>query len=270
MFNGLSSDLSCSKILKFIRANDLVIRDLSYFSLDVFRKIIQKKAFFISKLHNKVNIYLSLLESHPLDLLQFLKTNAKNNPKSLFIYLGAQKNPYRMVYEKAPDKVVRQRLKRYKKERGKEPSEHYREMIHYSILITNVPQEMLCDAAVFTAYKLRWQVELFFKNIKSNLHINVMDGKSQIRILNLIYGRLIGLIILSYIFHQVSRHQKDREVSFYKLTKWLVDYNRLCLAILNDRVDKLLKTIIEDIKLHCKQKRKRKTSREEFLERLVA
>ena len=40
--------------------NDLVVRDLGYFSVPVFKKIAKQKAFFLSRLHSSTEIYVCL------------------------------------------------------------------------------------------------------------------------------------------------------------------------------------------------------------------
>ncbi len=53
-----SNDQSASKlVLPLLKKGDLLIRDLGYFSVDVFRQITQQQAFYISRLRYGVNLY---------------------------------------------------------------------------------------------------------------------------------------------------------------------------------------------------------------------
>ncbi len=67
-------------ILDIVRKGDLIIRDLGYFDLDVFRKIGEKGAFYLSRYKHGTKIYLSLEEEiGPSNLLELIKKNVKDN-----------------------------------------------------------------------------------------------------------------------------------------------------------------------------------------------
>jgi hypothetical protein len=63
-------------ILNTLQEDDLIIRDLGYWSLPVFKKIIQLKAFFLSRLKLNVGVICPLSLS-PIDLVAFLKKNER-------------------------------------------------------------------------------------------------------------------------------------------------------------------------------------------------
>jgi len=58
------------RILEIARSGDLVIRDLGYFVLGVFKKLIQQKIYFISRLRKNVTVYSD--EEKPIDLAKML------------------------------------------------------------------------------------------------------------------------------------------------------------------------------------------------------
>jgi IS4 transposase len=69
---------------------------------------------------------------------------------------------------------------------------------------------------VGTIYRLRWQVELTFRNWKSLLKINVLKGTRTERVQCIIYGRLITIIMLAMISSYASWYAEDylqRELS---------------------------------------------------------
>lgn len=68
--------------------------------------------------------------------------------------------------------------------------------------------------------RLRWQVELTFKNWKSLYMINVLKGNRIERIRCLIYGRLIVMLVIQHLLALAAAQAvtAERELSFYKAT----------------------------------------------------
>lgn len=70
---------------------------------------------------------------------------------------------------------------------------------------------------------MRWQIELIFKDFKSNLQLHIIKGTDPNRVKCLLYGRLISVVVLFIIQqHAVRVTPVDREISHDKLTKRLL------------------------------------------------
>ncbi|MEG0516716.1 MAG: transposase [Cetobacterium sp.] len=76
---GTKSDFKfLPKLKKIIRAKDLILNDLGYYSLDFFKYILKKKAFFISKL--KLNSTKTIFVDNP-DAQYFKNGNVKSETR---------------------------------------------------------------------------------------------------------------------------------------------------------------------------------------------
>jgi len=80
---------------------------------------------------------------------------------------------------------------------------------------------LLCNNLQFGAttvanvYKQRWQVELFFKQIKQNLKIKSFVGTSENAVKTQIYCALCAIVLLNYLKHiSDSKRKQCREKSF--------------------------------------------------------
>jgi len=108
--------------------------------------------------------------------------------------------------------------------------------------------------------------QLTFRNWKSLLNIHVLKGTRPERIQCIIYGRLITIIMLAMISSYASWYAEDylqSELSLPKLINWLKRKNRLVNAMHDGTLEALLSHLRRAIpKLLCKQKRKRRTSRQ--------
>ncbi len=254
-----------SEILKYLKKRTLIIRDLGYFSLKCLKKISAKGSYYLSRLSITANVYLDIKSNDPLDLLEHLKKHIKTDNKimNFDVYVGKEERmKTRLIIQKLPKDVIAQRISRYKREKKKEPDPYYTEWCGYAIFITNIPDGMMSDDLIINLYRIRWQIELVFKSLKSNIEIDYMKGTNKNRIACLMYGRLITLTMTFIIHNYAANIAEKNEVSGDKLVKFLKSDNRLREAIIQNDFSSLLSDIEYRILLLCKQKRARKTTLE--------
>ena len=259
---GFAEDLSAR-----IQKDDLVIRDLGYFSLNFFAYLISVGAYFLSRLSFNVNVYLTVDADQPIKLIQHINRFGNRNKNMEFnVFLGQkQRIPVRLIVYRLPSDVYRQRQKaaiKTAKRKGRGISLSYLKFLKYTFFITNVPATLWTKEAVGTIYRLRWQVELSFKHWKSLFHIHVLKGTRPERILCLIYGRLIVILVVQHLLALASSHavNEHRELSFYKASQWLKRGGRLLKAFLDRQFKDLLIRMVSCLKRLLKQKRKRLTT----------
>jgi hypothetical protein len=268
--DGKTSDQSRSEgSLVNIQARDLLLRDLGYFNLDALSKIKEKEAFFLSRLFAGVDVYLDDQKgATAIDLVNYLDKNyAQQSVIDLDVYIGKGKLPCRLIAYKLPDKVVnmrRRKAKEARRKKGRRLSEDYLDWLRFGFYITNVSREVWSKQVVGTVYRLRWRIELIFKEWKGLLNIHVLKGTRSERIECLVYGRLITIALMTMLYAYTSFCAEtlfQREASEHKLINWLKRKNRLSEAIHFNLLDALLSDLVHDIpKMLCKQKRKRKTT----------
>ena len=280
LVKGTTSDLALAKdMVKYVKAKSLAIRDLGYFEIATLRNIQSRLGYYISRLSIGTNVYLGESDKTKLDIIQFLKNTIYAGVTSVnqIVYIGAKERfKTLLVVEKVSENVSKQRRERYKKENGKAPTEYYTEWCGYAIFITNIPNEQISPKMVIAIYKIRWQIELIFKNLKSNLEIDYLLGTNKYRIESVVYGRLITmstlLIIQNYAGYIAEEQQEitlasqGKEVSEDKLTKWLKVNARLCVAIIKNSLLQMLVFLELEIAKVCKKRRKRQTTLEHIQE----
>jgi hypothetical protein len=264
--SSIVSDHNHSKeIIKYIKASSLVIRDLGYFSIDVLKKIQHKGAYYISRLSITTNIYLNKEDETPLNVPEFLKKlhNEGKDLSNIKIYIGKEeKFESRLVAEKVPSYVSMQRTKRFKDDRKKEPTQYYVDWSGFSIFVTNIPENMFSSKIILALYKIRWQIELVFCNLKLNVEIDIIKGTKKNRVESLIYGKFITIVVLYIIQNYAAHIAKDKEISGDKIVKLMKADNQLREAIIKNDLGMLLIILENDILLVCKQKRNRDTTYE--------
>ena len=258
-------------IVPHLRAGDLVIRDLGYFSLEALRQIGAKQAWFLSRLSPSAAVYLSTeAEAEALELVDHVQRHADQQAVvELAVYVGQVRLPCRLLAYRLPEEVVAQRRRSAydtARKKGRTPTQAYLHWLQYGWYITNVPRTVWAADVVATVYRIRWQIELLFKQWKSLLHIHVLTGTRPERIQCLLYGRLTTITMLMGICAYASWYAAvilRRELSLHKLILWLKRKDRFAHAIEEGTVETLWSELRRDMAvLLCKQKRKRHTSQQ--------
>jgi hypothetical protein len=105
---GFAEDLSAR-----IQQDDLVIRDLGYFSLAFFAHLVSVGAYFLSRLRFNVNVYLTADADQPIKLIQHInRFGNRNNSMEFNVFLGQkQRIPVRLIVYRLPPDIYQQRQK---------------------------------------------------------------------------------------------------------------------------------------------------------------
>lgn len=218
--------------LNRIEKNSLLLRDMGYFDLGVLEEIIEREAFFISRLKPNVTIYKLVEDQYEkVDLSELLKKmkRKKSDQLELSVYVGSKKKvPVRMIVERMPSNQVHKRMKKaykYAKKRKYVLSTSYKAWTNFNIYITNVDAVTISAPNVRKLYTLRWQIELVFKVWKSICGINKTGHVSKERFECYLYGTLLYIMInweiFSMIFSQFWNHKKQllSTCKFFKLAR---------------------------------------------------
>lgn len=130
----------------------------------------------------------------------------------------------RLVGIELLEKVACKRIKKaIKQNDGKDISNDKRELLHWNLMITNVSADTLDTSIIVELYRMRWQIELLFKVLKSTLSIDKMHVGKTKYLEAILYGRLLGTLLTMPIYDCVDQTlltSKGRGVSiqrFYTL-----------------------------------------------------
>ena len=261
----------------WVKPGSLVLRDLGYFTMEGFRQIMEKEAFFISKAKAKTAFFDS--DKNRFDLKKLVYRMKRNN---LDIYeqdliMGFEKKkklPVRVVFSLVPEEVKNQRLRKaYKnaRERNWTVTEEYKLWAGINAYITNVPSKIISGRDVPLIYKLRWQVELIFKTWKSNHKIHLYRSFRKERFeCYLIAGLLLILLqndLFTWLQNQFSNYKKTLSIQkFTKMMKHLKHFFDRAIINGKSQMKPLLTTLysLEPSTLF-KEKRKPNIAYEELL-----
>ena len=69
----------------------------------------------------------------------------------------------------------------------------------YRWYVTNMPNSMALAEWIYPIYRLRWQIELFFKSIKSMLHADQITSANKNIVLVTVYSSILASLIANSI-----------------------------------------------------------------------
>jgi len=254
-----------------VNEGELIIRDLGYFSLDVIKEIITKKAFIISRLNTSASVYnengeeLSFVALHE----KMIKEKITHLEKQVFIGKEHQ-IPMRLVLDLVPEEIYQRRIKKinaYNQRKGHTTTEQYKTRCRFNLFITNIDSQVITSHQVCELYKLRWQIELMFKIWKSVCGLDKLKPMKYHRFMCILYAKLLMFQMNSHVvnmIHQELFKKKNKHLSKFKCHKTLVKYFNKFRQILRQKKKKW-KHLVDEItnmisKNHWLEKKKNKLS----------
>lgn len=191
-------------IVKLLNPGDLVIRDLGYFVLKVFRAIGSANAFFLSRYRYGVNIYDAKTEEQ----LSLSKILGKDIVDTEVLVGAGERLKCRLVAVKLPDHIAAERRRKAKNDRDKRlnHSKEYMKSLSWSIFVTNIDKQVWCHKKILSAYKIRWHIEIIFKGWKSYFNMAALvpeppkQNKNHENHLELYKNRIDSTIFMMLIF----------------------------------------------------------------------
>jgi hypothetical protein len=123
------------------------------------------------------NIRLHDAQGQAVDMDQTLK-RADLGDSGTIVYVPLEdKNPVpaRLLIRPLPTEAAnrhRQRLRRNAAKKGRTPSATALRLAGYFCVLTTLPESLASPAVVLELYRVRWQIELFFKRCKGLLHFD--------------------------------------------------------------------------------------------------
>ena len=98
---------------------------------------------------------------------------------------------------------TRGRLLKDARKRGKTPDRRSLEAAGYVLLLTSLPKADFLPDDVLALYRLRWQIELAFKRMKSLAGLDALPAKKPKLACAWIYAKLIAVLLAERIAGQV-------------------------------------------------------------------
>lgn len=211
---GRAADVATPLQTEAIAAGSLHLRDLGYFDLSVFRTMASEKAYFLSRLHQPIAVFDETGER--LELAQWLDRRRMPVVDANVTVGLADRMPCRMIAVRVPRNVRRQRLKALRRQgskKGYTPSPERIALCGWNVYITNLPPTLLTAAEAMALIRLRWQIELLFKQWKSVGRLDESRSRRPERILGELFAKMLALVIQHWILTRSCWRYANRSLS---------------------------------------------------------
>jgi len=190
---------------------ELQIADTAFSVAAAWRLAQQKGACLLGPVSHQVSVWLApATQGAPdpaqrLNLAKALAQVTQNCCEWSQVYLGQgahQAGPVRLVaFRLRPESAGRHRaaLRESMRRQGRTPSQEALELAGWLILATNASAEQIPTAVMGYLYRLRWQVELVFRQLKSALRLDQSNSDKSSRVQCEIWARLLaGVMIFAW------------------------------------------------------------------------
>lgn len=178
----------------------LRISDLGYFALGVFAAMTQAGEYFLSRLQFGTHV---LHQGLAVDVLTWL-AKQPGPFVDVSVLLGqAQRLPSRLIAWRLPQEQANRRRQKLRQEtirkKGYEPSAARMAWCDWTILVTNVTEDLLTPQEATVLYRARWQVELLFKRWKSQGLVADLSGSTAVRQMVRVWSRLLAVVVQHWL-----------------------------------------------------------------------
>lgn len=178
----------------------LRIADLGFFDLGLFKEMAVRGVHWLSRLHASPTVYDR--DGRPWDVPRLLAARG-GGEVDLPIFLGAEHRlAARLLAVRVSDGVAnarRRRIRNEAKRRGQTPSATRLAWADWTILVTDVPPDLLSLREALVLARARWQIELLFKLWKSHGQIDESRSAKPWRILCEVYAKLLAMLIQHWL-----------------------------------------------------------------------
>lgn len=157
---------------------EVVLADRGYGKRPQIAHVLSRKGHVVVRIHFQ-NVPLETIQEKPLDALTLLETLEENEIGDWPVVLRHNGQAYRMrlvAVRKTPEAAEKSILKAKRKSQcngAQKPDPRSLRAAHYTYVLTDLSQDQAPAVQVLELYRLRWQIELAFKRIKSLLRLDL-------------------------------------------------------------------------------------------------
>jgi len=192
----------------------LRLSDLGFFSLDVLAAQDAADAYWLVRLQVQTGVFDP--EGQRWDVVQLLAKQSCDIV-DLAVTLGVgHRLPARLLAARVPPEVAAERRRKLiaeAKHKGQTVSKARLALADWTILVTNVPVELLSVEDALVLARLRWQIELLFKLWKSQGQIDTSRSGKVWRILCEVYAKLLAMTIQHWLLILACWSHPDRSLT---------------------------------------------------------
>lgn len=164
---------------------EVVLADRGYGKRPQIANVLSREAHVIVRIHFQ-SMPLETERRKAIDILALLETLREDEIGDWPVYMrhNAQQFPMRLVAVKksreAAEKSIRQAKRKAQKNGRKKPDPRSLRAAWFTYVLTDLAPDAVSATHVLELYRIRWQIELAFKRIKSLLHLDLRAKSAEL------------------------------------------------------------------------------------------
>lgn len=191
------------------QAGDLLVGDRAYPQCERILEVLEAKAHVLTRMgHSAIKLFDEA--GKPLDVLASAKHYCPKKGKVMIAHQHAwihgkqgKKAPVRIIMLRKSKEAADQERRRINveaKKKGRQPTERTLDAADFTLLLTTVTEESVVPSVVMAdIYRVRWQIELAFKQLKSLLNLDQLRAKDPSLAKTYLLGKMVAAVLLETI-----------------------------------------------------------------------
>ena len=189
--------------------DDLILADRIYSTVSGIEYCAERKCQYIIRM--RANSFKPFdADGNPIDLLEYMKT-VQTGEINVYARKDRGENagklyPVRICFERKPEDALESTRKKMKRNASKKQctiSPNTYVFNEYLVVITSL-DDSISVKEVLDLYRYRWQVELYFKRLKSILDYGELPKKSENSIFSWLNGKLMIALLIENIISEAN------------------------------------------------------------------
>jgi len=211
------------------QANEIRVADRGYAFVSSLTPLLESDSFLVVRI-NWQNLPLETETGQRFDLIAWLKVLRIPSEQAVWLPTSEGRFALRLLACPLPEEVAergRMRARKNNSKHRRKASANTLLAAGFILLVTNLPAGAWSIRQVLWLYRLRWQIELAIKRLKSLIQIDHLRSQDPRMVQTYLLGKLLVALLLDELIQQVAYHQPDwfhsweRPVSIWRLTQFL-------------------------------------------------
>ena len=156
---------------------------------------------------------------------------------------------------------ARRKAKQRARDKGRTASQKTLMLSGWVLVFTSIPESLLDTKSIAELYRVRWQVELVIKRLKSLLDIDRLRARKDSKLADLyLHGKLLFAVVIQKVAQRrfgraATTMTGDRSITHWRLWRTIANEIKTGLTACFPKNDRLIDDCIKSL---CERPRKRK------------
>jgi hypothetical protein len=188
------------------RPGEILVGDRGYAHRAGVASVIDQNAHVLVRI-NWQNFPLLSAHGEALDIVQLLELVGHGEIGDWAVNFEHNKRTYpmRLIAIHKTDEAAeaeRSRIRHEAKRKGRKPHPHSLKAAQFVYVLTDLNADVLPAAEALDLYRLRWQIEIFFKRLKSLMHLGKLRAKDERMVRAYLYAKILAALIIDELRHE--------------------------------------------------------------------